>query len=252
MKENNIDYDTDLEILLKENAEECESLSLLHRLSYEKYNTYSNIINVPVIILSSAIGFATGIEIGYDKINIVLGVGSIFVGIIKSIDSYFALPKRAEAHRICALQYAQFNKRIAVELALKREQRQNPKDMLQVIKTDMKNLADIAPLIDDDIIQKFRVRYTDKTGHFATHTANITNGLSPVMINGVADAVANRRNSLDGANKASADLVFNTGSPAANYAAENVVVENKGDEHNTSAKNDVVVINVEGMDGAMM
>ena len=39
MKENNIDYDTDLEILLKENAEECESLSLLHRLSYEKYNT---------------------------------------------------------------------------------------------------------------------------------------------------------------------------------------------------------------------
>lgn len=252
MKENNIDYDTDLEILLKENAEECESLSLLHRLSYEKYNTYSNIINVPVIILSSAIGFATGIEIGYDKINIVLGVGSIFVGIIKSIDSYFALPKRAEGHRICALQYAQFNKRIAVELALKREQRQNPKDMLSVIKTDMKNLADIAPLIDDDIIQKFRIRYEDRDGHFATHTANITNGLSPVMINGVADAVANRRLSLDGANNGGGELVSHTQTPNADYAVENIVLKKDNAEHNQSADGGAVIVNVDGMDGTMM
>jgi hypothetical protein len=178
-----ISYDTDLEVLLKENAEECESLSLLHRLSYEKYNSLSNIINVPVIILSSAIGFATGIEIGYDKMNIILGIASIFVGIIKSVDSYFGLPKRAEAHRICSLQYAQMNKRIAVELSLKREQRQNPKDMLGLIKTDMKNLADIAPLIDNDIITKFKDKYCDKDGHFATHTANITNGLTPIVIN---------------------------------------------------------------------
>lgn len=184
MKEDLIDYDTDIEVLLKANAEECESLSLLHRLSYEKFNNLSNVINVPVIILSSAIGFATGIEIGYDKINIVLGVASIFVGIIKSIDSYFGLPKRAEGHRICSLQYAQFNKRLAVELALKREQRQNPKDMLNLIKTDMKNLADIAPLIDEDIILKFKGKYADGSGHYKTHTANITNGLTPIMVNG--------------------------------------------------------------------
>jgi hypothetical protein len=183
MKDINLSYDTDIEILLKANAEECESLSLLHRSSYEKYNKLSNIINVPVIVLSSAIGFATGIEIGYDKINIVLGVASIFVGIIKSIDSYFALPKRAEGHRICSLQYAQINKRIAVELSLKREQRQNPKDMLGLIKTDMKNLADIAPLIDYDIIETFKNKYKDSEGHFATNTANICNGLTPVLIN---------------------------------------------------------------------
>ncbi len=182
-----IKYDTDLELLLKANAEECESLSLLHRISYEKYNKYSNIINVPVIILSSAIGFATGIEIGYDKINIVLGVASIFVGIIKSIDSYFALPRRAEGHRLCSLQYAQINKRIAVELSLRREQRQNPKDMLGLIKTDMKNLADIAPLVDDDIIEQFRRHYTIDGHNFPTHTANITNGLTPIMINNHRD-----------------------------------------------------------------
>ena len=33
-----IDYNTDLEYLLKIHAEECESFSILHRYSYEKYN----------------------------------------------------------------------------------------------------------------------------------------------------------------------------------------------------------------------
>ena len=63
-----IDYNSDLEHLLKIHAEECESFSILHRYSFEKYNQRSNYINIPVIILSSAIGFATGIDIGYDKI----------------------------------------------------------------------------------------------------------------------------------------------------------------------------------------
>jgi hypothetical protein len=251
MKENNIDYDTDLEILLKQNAEECESLSLLHRLSYEKYNTYSNIINVPVIILSSAIGFATGIDIGYERINIVLGVGSIFVGIIKSIDSYFALPKRAEGHRICSLQYAQFNKRIAVELALKRDQRQNPKDMLSVIKTDMKNLADIAPLIDDDIIQKFRKRYEDNTGHFATHTANITNGLSPVMINGADNGEKNVKIG-EPRNNNENEIMSHTQTPNENYAVDSAAAQNKYADAISSQENGVVVVNIDGMDGAMM
>jgi len=98
-----IEYNRDVENILKTNAEECESLSILHRFSFEKYNERSNYINIPVIILSSAIGFATGIEIGYDKMNIILGVGSIFVGIIKSIDTYFQLGKRAESHRLCSL-----------------------------------------------------------------------------------------------------------------------------------------------------
>ena len=44
-----IDYNTDLEQLLKLHAEECESLSILHRNSYEKYNGRSNYINIPVI-----------------------------------------------------------------------------------------------------------------------------------------------------------------------------------------------------------
>jgi hypothetical protein len=175
-----IDYNKDLEYLLKDNAEECESLGILHRASYEKYNRLSNYINIPVIILSSAIGFATGIDIGYEKMNIILGIGSIFVGIIKSIDTYFQLGKRSESHRLCSLQYQQIHKKIQIELALKRPQRQTAKDMMTVIKTDIKNLQDISPLIDQDIIDAYNERY----GKYTTvKKPNFVNGLTEVVVN---------------------------------------------------------------------
>jgi uncharacterized membrane protein YgcG len=176
----NIDYNKDLEVLLKDNAEECESLGILHRASYEKYSRLSNYINIPVIILSSAIGFATGIDIGYANMNIILGVGSIFVGIIKSIDTYFQLGKRSESHRLCSLQYQQIHKKIQIELALQREQRQTAKDMLSVIKTDIKNLQDISPLVDQDIINNYNAKY----GKYTTvKKPNFVNGLTEVAIN---------------------------------------------------------------------
>ena len=200
-----IDYNTDLEYLLKIHAEECESFSILHRYSYEKYNERSNYINIPVIILSSAIGFATGIDIGYDKMNIILGVSSIFVGIIKSIDTYFQLGKRSESHRLCSLQFQQINKKIMIELSLKRDQRISAKDMLQIIKTDIKNLQDIAPLIDEEIVKIFKKNYGELDASsgkitFNAHTPNLCNGLTEVVVNG--DKIVNvEDNIIDGTGK---------------------------------------------------
>jgi len=178
--ENVIFYNNDLEQLLAQSAEECESLGILHLASYEKYNKLSNIINIPVIILSSGIGFITGIDLNYDKMNIILGIGSVFVGIIKSIDSYFQLGKRAESHRMCALQYTQINKKIQIELSLCREQRQTAKDMLSIIKTDIKNLQDISPVIDQEIIKEYNLKY----GKYKNvKKPNFVNGLTVVKVN---------------------------------------------------------------------
>jgi hypothetical protein len=175
-----ITYNTNLEKLLKENSEECESLSILHRMSYEKYNTRSNYINIPVIILSSAIGFITGIDLQYAQMNIILGVGSVFVGIIKSVDTYFQLAKRAESHRICSLQFSQISKKIQVELTLHRNQRMTAENMMNIIKTDIKNMQDIAPLIDEDIINIYNTKYRK---YKRVKKPNFVNGLTDVVVN---------------------------------------------------------------------
>ena len=195
-----INYNRDLEQLLAQSAEECESLGILHLASYEKYNLLSNYINIPVIVLSSGIGFITGIDLNYDKMNIILGIGSVFVGIIKSIDSYFQLGKRAEAHRLCALQYTQINKKIQIELSLCREQRQTAKDMLSIIKTDIKNLQDISPIIDKEIIQEYNVKYGKYNN---VKKPNFVNGLSEVKININSledEAIASLSHSVRGGN----------------------------------------------------
>lgn len=175
-----IQYNDDLELLLKEQAEQAESYSILHNLSHEKYQFRSNIINIPVIVLSSVIGLLTGMNIQNDDMFIILSTGSIFVSVIKSIDSYFQLQKRAEGHRICGLTFSQISKKIQIELSLSRDQRQNPKDMLSLIKTDLKNLFDISPIIDPDIIDKYNNIYKNETG---VSKPPITNGLTHVKIN---------------------------------------------------------------------
>ena len=179
-----IKYNSELEQLLKENSEECESLSILHRMSYEKYNQRSNYINIPVIILSSAIGFITGIDLQYSQMNIILGVGSVFVGIIKSVDTYFQLAKRAESHRICSLQFSQIYKKIQIELTLNRKQRLTAENMMNIIKTDIKNLQDIAPLIDDDIIDQYNQKYRRFK---RVKKPNFVNGLTEVKVNSAED-----------------------------------------------------------------
>lgn len=177
------EYDQDLENLLKDEAEKAESLSILHRMSHEKFNSYSNLINIPVILGSSAIGFATGIKIEYEDINIVLGVFSVVIGCIKALDSYFQLAQRSERHRLVSLQYAQICRKIAVELALERQVRLEAKEALNMIRTDIKNLEEIAPIIPDDIIKRFNDKYPSNTDeHTRTKRPNVTNGLTSIAI----------------------------------------------------------------------
>ena len=197
-----VTYNTNLEKLLKENSEECESLSILHRMSYEKYNTRSNYINIPVIILSSAIGFITGIDLQYAQMNIILGVGSVFVGIIKSVDTYFQLAKRAESHRICSLQFSQISKKIQVELTLHRNQRMTAENMMNIVKTDIKNMQDIAPLIDDDIINIYNAKYRK---YKRVKKPNFVNGLTDVVVNSNNNEYEYEYSSRHGSREASPD-----------------------------------------------
>ena len=67
-----------------------------------------------------------------------------------------------------------------IELSLKRDQRISAKDMLQIIKTDIKNLQDIAPLIDDDIIEIYNGKYRR---YKRVKKPNFVNGLTEVKIN---------------------------------------------------------------------
>jgi hypothetical protein len=210
---NQVQYDTNLEHLLKEEGEKSESLSILHRLAHEKFNLWSNAINIPVIVGSSAIGFATGIKIDYEDINIVLGIFSVVIGCIKALDSYFQLAQRSERHRIVSLQYAQICRKIAVELALEKGVRMEAKDALNIIRTDIKNLEEISPIVPDDVIQLYNNKYPKHEGENIKRP-NITNGLTEIKINTTEKPVHSRRPTQENPPPlVSADVVFSVDIP---------------------------------------
>jgi hypothetical protein len=104
----------------------------------------------------------------------------VFVGIIKSVDTYFQLAKRAESHRICSLQFSQISKKLQIELTLHRRQRATAEHMMNIVKTDIKNMQDIAPLIDDDIIEIYNAKYRR---YKRVKKPNFVNGLTEVKVN---------------------------------------------------------------------
>jgi hypothetical protein len=90
------------------------------------------------------------------------------------------LAKRAESHRICSLQFSQISKKIQVELTLHRDQRLTAENMMNIVKTDIKNLQDIAPLIDDDVIEIYNAKYRR---YKRVKKPNFVNGLTEVKVN---------------------------------------------------------------------
>lgn len=174
----NIRYTDDFEQLLKDEAEKAEAMSILHSNAYAKFSRYSVFINIPVIIISSVIGFLSPLVLFEDQ-NIMLGGISIIVAILKTFDSYFDFTKRCETHRMTSLSYAKISKFIQLQLSLEKTCRFNPKDLYDVISNDMANIRDAEPLIPTDIIEWFNMKYKSEQ----TSKPAITNGLTEVKIN---------------------------------------------------------------------
>ena len=174
----NIVYSDEFETLLKEEAEKSESMSILHSKSYQKYNRYSILINVPVIILSAFIGFLAPLSL-FTKQEIFLGALSIFVGILKTFDSYFDYTKKSECHRMTSLNYIRISKWIQLQLSLERNCRVSPKDLYDTITNDLQAIRESEPVITKDIIKNYNNQYKEEI----TAKPPIWNGLTNVKIN---------------------------------------------------------------------
>ena len=175
---NKVSYTDDFELLLKQEAEKAESMSILHSKANAKFSKYSIGINLPVIVLSGSIGFLNPLDL-FSEQALFLGAISIFVSILKTLDSYFDWSKRCETHRLVSLAYIKISKFIQLQLSLKRECRIEANDLLKLIINDIQNIRDMEPLIPDDIIKQFNIQY----GKEITTKPAICNGLTDIHIN---------------------------------------------------------------------
>lgn len=179
-----IHWNAQLERILASEGERALCFMWMHTRAERRYSSFTSYIALPVIVLSTVNGFvsAAGGTIANDPrtLSVAVGVVSMGVGVLNTLTSYFSWAKRAEAHRMVALQYSKVHRSIMLELALPREERIRANDMLKMVRDQLDRLHETSPQVPDAVIADFRKHFADTTPDVSK--PEITNGLDPIDI----------------------------------------------------------------------
>lgn len=159
----NITWNERLEEYFASSGEKAHCLGLMHKQAEALYSRRRNFIDLPVIIGSAAIGFLNaGSSTMFDdpKISsVALGVGSLLVGVLQTVNTYFNWSKRAEGHRISAIQYSKLYRFLSLEMSLPRNERISPTDLLKQTRDTYDRLQEISPILPPEILDAFKKKY---------------------------------------------------------------------------------------------
>lgn len=183
-----IHWTVKLEEYFASTGEKAHCLSWVHKQSEALYSSRRNWIDLPVIVGSGVIAFLNaGSSSMFDEprlSSIALGIGSLCVGILNTLGSYFGWAKRAEGHRISSIHYSKLYRFITVELSLPREERMNPHDFLKYVKDQYDRLQEISPMVPPVVVAEFQRKFKNETEISKPEEAN---GLEKITIYRRAD-----------------------------------------------------------------
>lgn len=139
----------------------------LHDRSEKFFHTKTLWINLPVIILSTLGGTANfGIQslFGDDETSkkyasFAIGGISLFAGLLTTVGNYLRYPQLEESHRVAAIAWGKFQRLIAVELALKPDDRMDSLDFLKICRADLDRLIEQSPPIPKESISLFEKKF---------------------------------------------------------------------------------------------
>lgn len=178
-----VHWSSQLEDIIAQEGEKCRGLSWIHQRAEQASAKKNNYIMLPVIVLSTLSGTAS---VGSSALfgdsfvsSVVIGLVSITVGILNTVNSYFAYAKKSEAHRIAHLHYSKLFTWVRVELSLPRNERMEADSMLKHLRNEMERLAETTPSPPSHILQDFSKTFKDYTD--VSKPAE-TNGLAKITV----------------------------------------------------------------------
>lgn len=180
-----IHWSVQLEDLIAQEGEKCRGLAWIHQHAEQEAGKKNNYIMLPVIVLSTLSGTASvgsSALFGTDNSgisSIVIGLVSISVGILNTVNSYFAYAKKSEAHRIAYLHYSKLFTWVSVELSLPRNERMDAEEMLKQLRGEMERLAETTPSPPQHILDQFSKQFKD---YKDVSKPAETNGLAKINI----------------------------------------------------------------------
>jgi len=184
-----------LELLVKREAEKAGSLRWAHDEAQRWCASWDTKLVIPAIILSALTGagsIGASSLLPFDNSSSLLGIVSIFIGVLQSVQSKFAFAKRSEAHRISSLQYGKIQSYLSLQLSLPRNERKSAEEIILFLQTETDRLSEIAPQIPQAIKDLFHKKF----GEPITAIACVLNGLEVVQINSLSSVETPRQTVL--------------------------------------------------------
>jgi hypothetical protein len=171
-----LSWNTGLEMVVKKEGEQAESMFVLHDRAAKVADKYNDYIMIPSIVLQTVTGFLSATN-GLVP-PLALGAISVFTGILSTLISYYRFSAKAEGHRVVALLYLKLYKLVEVELALPIAQRLPASKLLEDVRKKISHIQEIAPDIPDGVIKEYKARFKDIT----SAKPIIANGIDEIMV----------------------------------------------------------------------
>lgn len=154
------DWGPEHETVLAEWADKSNCYTWLHTKSNEKFHALHIWYTIPVIIMSTLTGTAnfaqSKIPIGFQGYaTMIIGGVNILAGIITTIQQFLKINELNEAHRVAALSWDKFYRKIKVELAKNPKERQKVGIFFSSATDEYDRLMEASPVIDNDILSRF-------------------------------------------------------------------------------------------------
>lgn len=194
-----VSWNANLEKYFADTGEKANCLAWVHKRAEELYSHRRTFVDIPVILISSITGFlsasSTSLFEGEAKMSsVLLGVSSLLVSMLNTVGTYFAWAKRAEAHRLSAIQYARLYRFLAIELGLPRDERMTPTDLLKYTKDAYDRLQEVSPLIPPELVSEFKKKFSK---HADLSKPEELNGIDKIVVFTDTFTVKNPMKALD-------------------------------------------------------
>lgn len=154
------------ETVLAEWADKSNCYNWLHTKCNEKFHSLHIWYTIPVIVMSTLTGTAnfaqSQIPINYrNYATMLIGTINIFAGIITTIQQFLKINELNESHRVAAIGWDKFYRRIKIELSKNPDERQPVLDFFNSATDEYDRLMATSPMIEHDILKLFQKTFGD-------------------------------------------------------------------------------------------
>jgi hypothetical protein len=168
MEEHDYPWKDEQEQILKKWADKGLCFKAMHERAYKRFWCLNAWFTIPVIIISTLTGTGNFAQASFQSYAqyaaFAIGGLNLLSAVISTIAQYTGVAQKLESHRIAAITWDKFSRKIQVELAKSRADRIPAKNFVNTCQESYDRLIEVSPIMPNDIIRWFNNLI--KTGKF--------------------------------------------------------------------------------------